>query len=128
MSAITCGLQDPRGTIQKFGTHAGSTGEVTLISPVQVAANDQHHLIDLKAAVKKGAEGTIFRLYISADGSTYTHVDSVEIGDYGTYTSTYGVSLKVPAGYYWKVTGQQDTAARMAIKVGGVAKVFDVRD
>lgn len=128
MGSITSGLQDPRGTIQKFGTHGGSGSEVLMIGPVQVAENDQHHILDIKAAVKKGAAGTIFRLYMSSDGSNWTHIDSVEIGDYGTYTSTYGVSIKVPAGYYWKVTGQQDTGSRMAVHVGGVSKIHDVRD
>lgn len=139
MMTMTVALVNPVGTIQKFGTlPAGALVETLIVGPIQVTPNpsgqalvgppEEHHLTDFKCAVAKGAAGTIFRLYRSSDGVTYVQIDAIEIGDYGTYTSTYGTSVKIKAGEYWKVTLQQSTVARASIKVGGQARNADVRD
>lgn len=128
---ITCvGLQNPNGTIQVAGISAGgSVSEVDIIPFQSVPANGMHFIGDIKVAVKKGAAGTIFRLYRLGAGESGVGrvVDTVEIGDYGTYTSTYAVGRKFLPGEQWKVTLQQDTAARCSVNVGGISSTADLR-
>lgn len=126
----TIALANPQGTINRSGrSAAGETSETELISAVTVPAGDEHHITDIAFAVAKGAAGTIFRLYARADsGDSWTQIGDIECGDYGTYTRTYGVSKKIPAGHQWRVTVEQSTGARCAIEVHGVAAVTNVRD
>lgn len=130
MIAMCVALENPLGTISRSGrSAAGSTSEIDLIAAVTVPANDEHHICEIGARVAKAAEGTIYRLYGRASSSdNWTQVDEVEIGDYGTYTANVAVSHKFKAGEQWKVTGQQSTAGRFAVRVGGMAKRTDVRD
>jgi hypothetical protein len=130
MQTTCLGLQDPGGTISKSGRSAtGSLTETDLIAAVTVPSGDAHHLTDFKFAVAKGAAGTIFRLYGSADSDDpWTQIDDFEIGDYGIFSETKGVSHKFKAGERWKVTVQQSTIARCAVQVGGQARSMDVRD
>ncbi len=130
MSAICVGLENPSGTISKSGrSAAGSATEVDLVSAVTVPTADYHFLTDLGFAVAKGALGTIFRVYgRSSSSASWTQIDEIECGDYGTYTRTFGTAHKFKAGEQWKVTGQQSTIARMAVRVGGQARQADVRD
>lgn len=127
---MTVGLQNPVGTINRSGrSSGGATSETELISAVSVPSGDEHHLTDFVYGVAKGAAGTIFRIYARASSSdSWTQVGDIECGDYGTYTRSFGTSLKIPAGHQWRVTVQQSTAARCSIGVNGVAKVTDVRD
>jgi len=128
--STTIGLSNPNGTINKSGrSAAGSTSEIELITAVTVPSGDEHHLTDVTFSVKKGAAGTIFRLYgRSSSANPWTQIGEIECGDYGSYTRSWDTSKKIPAGHQWRVTGQQDTAARMGIEVHGIAKNFDVRD
>lgn len=130
MIAMTVALENPLGTISKSGrSAAGSTSEVDLIAAVTVPTGDEHHICEMTAAVAKNAAGTIYRLYGRASSSaSWTQVGEVEIGDYGTYTSNYAISHKFKSGEQWKVTVQQTTAARCAVRVGGMAKLRDARD
>lgn len=130
MSSVCVGLENPSGTVSKSGRSAtGSLTETDLIAAVTVPDGDFHFLTDLGFAVAKGALGTIFRLYGRTSSSgTWTQIDEIECGDYGTYTRTFGTAHKFKAGEQWKVTGQQTTIARMAVRVGGQARKSDARD
>ena len=134
MSVIAVGLENPGGTISRSGRYEpGSTSEIALIgsasAPVVVPERDAHYLSEFKFSVAKGAQGTIFRLYAKGVGQdSYTQVDDIDCGDYGVYSTTVMVAHKFKAGESWYVTGQQTAVARMAIRVGGQAKVSDVRD
>lgn len=136
MSVICVGLENPGGTISLSGRSvSGSTAEIALIgsaaSPIVVGSTpkDAHFLSEFKYSVAKGAQGTIFRLYGKSSGqANFTQVDDYDCGDYGILVATIMVAHKFNAGDSWYVTGQQTTAARMAIRVGGQAKVKDVRD
>ena len=67
--STTIGLSNPNGTINKSGrSAAGSTSEIELITAVTVPSGDEHHLTDVTFSVKKGAAGTIFRLYGRSSG------------------------------------------------------------
>lgn len=124
------GLQDPSGTISKSGrSTTGSLTEIDLIAAVTVPADDAHHLTDFQFSVAKGAAGTIFRLYgRAASTDSWTQVNDFEVGDYGIFNATAGMSHKFKAGEQWKVTVLQTTIARCAARVGGIAKGADVRD
>lgn len=130
MNSICVGLQDPAGTISKSGrSSTGSLTEATLISAVTVPTGDVHHLLDFKFAVQKGAAGTLFRLYgRAASTDSWVQVDDFEVGDYGIFSETKGVSHKFKAGAQWYMTVIQTTIARVACRVGGLAKGVDVRD
>jgi hypothetical protein len=130
MTVLAVGLENPAGTISKSGrSAAGSAAELEMITAVTVPEGDAHFLGDFKFAVAKGAQGTIFRLYGRASSAAaWTQIDEFECGDYGSYTCSLQVGHKFTAGQQWRVTGQQSTIARMAIRVGGIAKVTSVRD
>jgi hypothetical protein len=126
----TTGLQDPAGTISKSGrSAAGSASEIDLVAAITVPTGDEHHLCELNANVNKGASNTIYRVYGRASSAdAWTQVYEMEVGDYGIVGQTLGTSIKIPSGNQWKVTVQQATIGRCAIRVGGVAKKSDVRD
>ncbi len=126
----TCvNLQNPAGVIDKFGVSAaGSATEVDLIAAVTVPTGDEHHITDFDMNVGTDGVDTIFKLYRSADGSTWTQIGEQIMTLDGTAAKTLGTSHKIKAGEQWKVTGIQATIARMSVRVGGQAKKADVRD
>ncbi len=136
MSVIAVGLENPGGTISLSGRSvSGSTAEIALIgsaaAPIVVGTNppDAHYLSEFKYSVAKSAQGTIFRLYAKKPTQAqFTQVDDYDCGDYGILVATIMIAHKFKAGEMWYVSGQQTTAARMAIRVGGQAKVSDLRD
>lgn len=130
MQTTCVGLQDPGGTISKSGrSSTGSLTELDLIAAVTVPDPGAHHITDFQFSAAKGAAGTIFRLYGRASSSaSWTQIDDFEMGDYGVFTVTLGVSHKFKANEQWKLTVQQTTIARCAARIGGQAKGVDVRD
>ena len=130
MMTMTVGLENPAGTISKSGrSSTGSLTEAELISAVTVPAGDRHDLTDFKFAIAKGAAGTLFRLYgRAASADAWTQVDDFEIGDYGIFSETKGISHKFLPGAQWRMTVIQTTIARVACRVGGISKTTDVKD
>lgn len=130
MLTMCVALENPAGTISKSGrSSTGSLTEVDLISAVSVPTGDRHDLTDFKFAVQKGAAGTLFKLYGRASSSdSWTQVDDFEIGDYGIFSETKGISHKFVGGSQWKMTVIQTTIARVACRVGGISKITDVKD
>lgn len=129
MGAMCVGLENPQGTVDQFGkSAAGSLTEVDLISAVSVPANDVHHLLDFSLSVESGAAKTIFRLYYrTSSAGTWIQLNEFEISNYGIAGVSVSVSHKIKAGEQWRVTGQQTTIGRMAVRAGGQAKVSDSR-
>lgn len=129
-STMMVGLQDPQGTISKSGRSAsGSLVEIDLIDAVTVPSGDEHHLCEFNSNVGGDAEGTIFRIYgRSSSSGSWTQIGACEVPATGIVGYVLGTSIKVPAGHQWKVTGQQSAIGRMDIRIGGAAKVSDVRD
>lgn len=127
---MTVGLSNPSGTINRFGLNAaGSSSEVDIIPAVTVPSNDEHHVTDLHVGVAKGCSLTIFKLYYKPSGSsTFTQVDEIPVGDYGSNVITWGTSHKFKAGEQWKVTFLQGTIGRVSIRAGGQTRVADSRD
>lgn len=127
---MTVGLSNPSGTINRFGLSAnGSSTEVDIVAAVTVPANDEHHVTDFHVGVAKGASMTLFKLYYKPVGSsTFTEVDEIPVGDYGSNVITLGTSHKFKAGEQWKVTFLQGTIGRVSMRVGGQARIADSRD
>lgn len=121
------------GRFQRFGASAsGSTSKTALIGPSQIPSVTQGSgnwvIVDkFKVTVAKSGSNSVFQLELSADDSTYTEVARIEVPDYGIVSDP-DVGIYVPAGYYYRVSVTQGTAARCSASLIGRAAISDITD
>ena len=119
--------------LQRFGASAaGSTSKTSLIASVQVPSVTQGlgnflFVEKIKVTVAKSGSNSLFQLELSTDNSSFTEVARIEVPDYGIVSDP-DVGIYIPAGYYYRVSVTQSTAARCSASLIGRAAISDITD
>lgn len=121
------------GRFQRFGSSStGSATKTALIGPSQIPSvtqgNGNYAIVDkFKVTVAKSGSNSLFQLELSSDGITYSEVARLEVPDYGIIGDP-DVQIYIPAGYYYKVSVTQSTAARCSASLIGRTVISDITD
>lgn len=128
----------PAGTINRWCSinSPPANVEVPLMGPFTVPTGDSHHLTELIAQVGKGASdavgttGTIIRAYYKLSGASqsFVQVDEIAVPEYGVRNIQWGTAMRFKEGESWKFTIQQSIPTRLALKVSGQSKKYDLRN
>lgn len=135
--AILCPPNAPLvGRLQKFGTSAnGSVTKVTLLSGQISSVSDGNQATrgnfakvnTFKVTVAKGGSSSLFQIELSTDGSSYTEVARIEVPDAGIMSDP-DCGVFIPAGYHYRVSLTQSTAARASASLLGSTATSDITD
>lgn len=121
------------GRLQRYGASSGgSTSKIQLIAASQIPAvtsgNGNFAQVDkMKVTVAKGGSSSLFQLELSTDNVTYTEVARIEVPDSGIMSDP-DVTLYIPAGYWYRVSVTQGTAARCSAALIGRTVISDIVD
>jgi hypothetical protein len=135
MSTITPG--ELYGRFQRFGASAtGSVAKTTLLSGTIAAVSSNAgptnqgntgYVDKFKVTVGKSGSNSLFQLELSTDGTSFTEVARIEVPDYGIVSDP-DLGLFIPAGYTYRVSVTQSTAARCSASLIGRAAQADIVD
>ena len=118
------------GVLQKFGANAGSTSQIVLIGPVQLAANNQADITDFGGTGAPGSAGTVVEFQKSNDNfsSNIVPLSRIELPSPGTMLKSFDTPIRVQGGQSIRVIGSQGTAGAFSAELGGQTKDADVLD